>query len=159
MNQDKHQRAAQLLRAARIEGIPSPDEQWLRSHLSDCAACAREEKTLADAIDGFRGVRVAADPEMVRRTSILVRRRAEELKVKRERAIPLWISAAMSAVLVMFTTPLVWSALEWFGRATHVPELAWQFAFLTWWFLPATILTAAAGWQLTTHLRENWGRS
>jgi hypothetical protein len=84
---------------------------------------------------------------MVRRTNLLVRRRAQELQARREQAIPLWISTGMSTVLVFVTAPYAWSLFAGFGRIAHLTNLIWQAGFLTWWFLPATILAAVAGWK------------
>ena len=147
MNPDTHGRARKLLAAATVEGISPVEEQWLKAHLSICKEYTNEASALESAVDAFRSLRVVANDDVVRRTNLLVRRRAQELQARREHTIPLWISVGVSTVLVLVTTPYAWSLFAWFGRITNMPNMVWQAGFLMWWFLPATILAAVAGWK------------
>ena len=156
MNPDTHGRARKLLAAATVEGISLMEEQWLKAHLSTCKECTNEASALESAVDAFRSLHVVANDDMVRRTNLLVRRRAQELQARRKYAIPLWVSAGMSTVLVLVTAPYTWSLFAWFGRSTHLPNLIWQAGFLAWWFLPATILTAIAGWKWIVEPQSEW---
>jgi hypothetical protein len=156
MNPETHGRARKLLAAATVEGISPMEEQWLKAHLSTCEECTKEASALERAVGAFRSLGVVANDDMVRRTNLLVRRRAQELQARREHAIPLWISAGMSTVLVLVTAPYAWSLFSWFGRITHLPNLIWQAGFLAWWFLPATILTAVAGWKRVVEPQSEW---
>src|SRR4030095_1626022 len=97
--------------------------------------------------DSLRLVPVTAPAEMVRRTAFAVRRQAEQRLSQREPAVMLWAAAAISSLSAILTTPYIWAAFAWFGRMFHVGNIVWQLAFLMWWFLPATVLAAAAAWR------------
>lgn len=144
MNLENHERAKKLLTMRRVEGIPEVQEQWLEDHLAHCDACSSAAQALTDAITAVRSFSVTARPEAVRRASAAVRLRAEQMRQERERTIPIWIAAAMSAALAILTTPYTWAAFAWMGRLLHVSDIAWQVGFLMWWFLPATIVGAVA---------------
>ena len=156
MNYETHERARRLLAAATVEGISPMEEQWLKAHLSTCEECTKEASALEGAVVAFRSLRVVANDDMVRRTNLLVRRRAQELQARREHALPLWISVGMSTALVLVTTPYAWSLFAWFGRITYLPNPVWQAGFLMWWFLPATILAAVAGWKRVVEPQSEW---
>jgi hypothetical protein len=147
MKLEDHQRARKLLLASRVEGIASADRQWLDAHLSGCTDCATEASALAHAVDSLRLVPVTAPAEMVRRTSLAVRRQAEQRLSQREPAVMLWVAAAISSLSAILMTPYLWSAFGWLGRMLHVGNIVWQLAFLMWWFMPATVLAAAAAWR------------
>jgi anti-sigma factor RsiW len=159
MNLENHARAKKLLHAARVEGISTGDRQWLDAHLAICAECSKEAAAVSTAIDSLRALSVSAPADMVRRTSLAVHHRTEQRKSKQETAAPLWIAAATSSVWTLLTTPLMWAAFAWFGTLIRVPTSVWQLVFLMWWFTPASVVAAVAGWQ---HVRKrgavlNWG--
>jgi len=155
MNLDSHERAKKLLAADRIEGISADDRTWLDAHLDACHSCSNEANSLVFAIDSLRAHTVSADPDVVRRTTLAVHRRAEQKRQGQESAIPLSIAAATSSVAAVLTTPFAWSAFGWLGQLFHVSDIIWQLGFfLMWWFMPATVLSAIAGWQHTARRRE-----
>jgi hypothetical protein len=147
MSLEEHDRAKKLLACARVEGISTDEQRWLDTHLAGCSACSNEDRTLDAAIASFRMLSVNVDPDTVRRTVLAVHRRAKQLETEREHAGPLCIAAAMSGVWAVLTTPYAWLAFGWLGREFGVSEMSWQLSFLAWWFLPNTILVAAAAWQ------------
>jgi hypothetical protein len=103
---------------------------------------------------------VLASEETVYRTRLAVRRRAEEMRVERARALPLWVAVTVSAAWILLTTPYVWAAFAWLGRAARVPDPVWQGGFVMWWFLPGTVLAAIMAWRPAGRLEfTNWGRS
>ena len=142
-----HERARKLIAAARVEGIPVSERAWLDRHLEACAQCAEEAAAVAAAIDLLRASPVLADADMVRRTRLAVRQRAEDSRIDRVRAVPLWVAAALSVAWMLLTLPYSWWAFAWLGRAARVPEPVWQGTFLMCWFLPATVVTAIIYWQ------------
>jgi hypothetical protein len=155
MKLEDHQRAKKLLPADRIVGISASDRTWLEAHLVACDECSIEAKALGFAIESLRTVAVTADPDAVRRAMLAVHRRAEQMQQERESAIPLSIAAATSIVAAILTTPFAWSAFGWLGHLFHVSDIIWQLGFfLMWWFMPATVLSAIAGWQHTAGRRE-----
>lgn len=147
MNIENHEQARKLLAARRIEGISPIEESWLDDHLAQCDDCSKEADTLALAINSLRAFSVTARPEAVRRASSAVRMRAEQRQQEQQRAIPIWIAAAMSGALAIFTTPYTWALFAWLGRMLQVSDIAWQLGFLMWWFLPASVVAAVVARQ------------
>jgi len=89
----------------------------------------------------------AVNPEVVRRTQELVRRRARQMHEKRVNAVPLWIAAALSVILTIITTPYAWTGVAWLAHVTDTRVVVWQLLFWTWWFMPVTVIGAAAAWR------------
>jgi anti-sigma factor RsiW len=154
MNQEHLQRAKKLLEAERIDGISAEERKWLAEHLETCAACTNEANALAFAVGSLRSVSVTASPDLVRRTSMVLRRRSAQLRQERDRALPLWIAVGIASVWMIVTAPVTWSIFSWLGRTLEVSDLVWELGFLMWWFLPATVLGAAAAWQ---HVGDAYG--
>ena len=147
MNLDSHERARQLLRAAQIEGISEKDRQWLDSHVAVCEACANEASLLSASIASWRALNVTAPAGLLQRTTLAVGRRAEQRRLEREPTLFLWLAAGLATLWAILTTPYVWAAFSWMGRLAHAADIVWQLAFVMWWFLPASVLGAAAGWR------------
>ena len=150
MNPENHERARQLLTACRVEGINSSERAWLESHLATCEECSNAGQALDAVIQSLRSIPVVADSELVRQTRLAVRSRAEEIQASRNRSVPLWIATAVSSVLMIFTSSYVWQIFSWFGMVAGAPGAVRLVGFLVWWFLPATILAAAAAWRHNT---------
>ena len=108
--------------------------------------CSNEMSALTAAIDSLRAVSVSAPDALVHRTSRAVHRLAEQRRLKREPAVFLCLTAVMASMWAILTTPFAWSAFAWLGRLLDVSEATWQIGFLVWWFLPVTVLAAAAAW-------------
>ena len=142
-----HDRARQLIAADRVEGISAAEREWLDRHLEACTPCAEEAEAVAVAIDLLRASPVLADANMVRRTRLALRQRAEHAGIARTRAVPLWIAGALSVAWMFLTIPFGWWAFAWLGHAARVPEPVWQGTFLMCWFLPATLVTAIVAWR------------
>jgi anti-sigma factor RsiW len=147
MKLNNHERARKLLRADPVEGIPAGERDWLEAHLAGCAECSKESTSLAFVIGSLALLSETATPDIVRRTTLAVRRRAEELRNNRKQALPLWIAVGASSLWTMLTAPYIWSGFSWAGRLLHVSDPIWQVAFLMWWFLPCAVLGAVAGWR------------
>jgi anti-sigma factor RsiW len=167
MNLENHEQAKKLLAAAQVEGISASEHHWLEAHLAACSECSSEAQALGAAIELLRELSVTVRPEITLRTRLAVQRRAEQRRLRQESWVPLWIAVAVSSVWIVFTAPYVWSVFAWFGSVLHLPEPIWQLTFLTWWFLPATIVAAVVCWRhaagrkpapvWTTEM--NWGHS
>jgi len=154
MSQEIHDRARKLITVARVEGISARDREWLDGHLAACSQCAGEASAVAAAIQLFRGVPVVASPETVRRTRAAVRERALEMQAQRASSVPLWIAVMVATISMIVTAPYVWWTFAWLGRVIRVPDPAWQVAFLMWWFLPASVLAAAAAFRRNYVINE-----
>jgi hypothetical protein len=147
MNTDHHQRARRLNAAIRVEGISDVDRKWLEEHLQSCSRCADDAQVTEAAIATFRQAGSMISPDVVRRTTLAVRHRAQDLHTRRERAVPLAIATAVSALWVIATLPYTWAAFSWLGQSFALPNAVWQLAFVIWWFSPATVLAGVAAWQ------------
>lgn len=166
LEQSTHHRARRLIAASHVEDISAADRAWLDAHLEACARCSREVFAVADAIRSLRAVPVVAGAQTVWRIRLAVRRRAEELRIERERSVPLWSAVAIAAAWTLVTTPFSWWTFAALGRAARVPEPVWQVSFLLWWFLPATVLAAIVAWRHAGDgmnssrwtARTNWGQ-
>jgi hypothetical protein len=155
MNLENHERARKLMATRRIEGVSSAEETWLDDHLAQCDECSKEAHALALAINSLRTFSVTARPDAVRRASAAVRARAEQIRQQRERAVPIWIAAAMSSAVAILTTPYTWAVFAWLGRLLQVSDITWQVGFLMWWFLPATLAGAIAARRQTVSKQES----
>jgi len=158
MNETNHERARKLLLAALIEDIAPTEREWLEGHLEGCVECAKEADALAAAVGSIQSFPVTASRELVQRTRNLVHMRAEQLAAMRPRSAPLWIATVISSFCMIATAPYVWSVFSWFGRMAHVPVVLPEIGFLMWWFLPATVLAAAAAWRHRHSDILNWGQ-
>ena len=164
---DAHERARRLILAGRVEGVAADERQWLDAHLEQCAACAKESSTVTAVLDSFRAAPVVASDDLVHRTRLAVRRRSEQLAAERARTVPLRIAVAVSAIWTMLALPYTWRTFEWLGRAAGVPDVIWQAGFVSWWFLPATVVAAIVAAQHARGSARNvqwtgqtsWGQS
>jgi hypothetical protein len=157
VNFESHERARTLLAAARVEGISTHDRQWLSEHLAACAECSSEANALSTAIQSLRSLNVTANAEVVRRASLAVQHRAEELRHQRERSVSLWIAAAFSSAWAIVIAPVAWFVCGSLGRTFKAPALLWQLGFLVWWFLPATVVAAVIAWRRAAERSEMGG--
>jgi anti-sigma factor RsiW len=156
MNESNHERARKLLAKVAVEGILAGERDWLDRHLESCVECSTEARALSAAVQSFRAIPIAVSSDLARQTKMAVRMRAQQLQAARARSTPLWIATAISSVCMIVTTPYVWQAFAWLGRVASVPNGVWEVGFLMWWFLPATVLAAAAAFRHTTE--RNWGQ-
>jgi anti-sigma factor RsiW len=154
MNPENHERARQLMAAARIGDITRAERDWLDDHLASCRECAAESTSMDAAISFLRAAHVEASPELLLRTRRAVQQRAVELESAGTSSAPLWIATAVSTICMVLTAPFAWGVFGWAGRLVNIPQPIWQAAFVMWWFLPATLLAAAAAWKKS---EMNWG--
>jgi len=147
MNENLHQRAQRLLAESLVEGIAPPDQAWLGQHLRECADCAREAAATQEALQALRGVPVAVPRDLVARTQMRVRLRAQEAGESSRGGLLLWIITAASWLLGVLSAPLVWRGFAWFGGQFGVPRLALVMGFVLWWTVPAFVAAAAVLYQ------------
>ena len=165
MKPESHARARQLMIEDRIEGIRATERGWLDQHLASCPECSSRAIALDAAVLSLRTLPIAANSDVVEQARLTVRARAQQLQAARERAVPLWIATAFSSVWMIAVIPFVLLIFAWLGRFAHAPGTLSLVAFLVWWFLPATVLGAAAAWRhVTKHdvsswvTQNNWGQ-
>jgi len=147
MNETLHQRAQRLLAESLVEGIAASDQSWLAQHLRECADCAREAAATQDALHALRSVPVSVPRDLVARTQMRVRLRAQENGESSRGSLLLWIITGASWLLGVFSAPLVWRGFAWFGGHFGVPRLALEMGFVLWWTVPALLAAVAVLYQ------------
>ena len=143
MSENLHSRAQQLFSQSLIEGISSADQAWLDAHLGECVACAQEAASTRELLHALRSVPVNAPSDLAARTQMRVRLRAQETAQASSGATILWIIAAASWLLGIFSAPLVWRGVVWIGARLDLPKPVLEFGFVLWWAIPALVAVAA----------------
>ncbi len=147
MNETLHQRAQRLLAESLVEGIAAADQSWLTQHLGECADCARGAADTQNALQALRSVPVSVPRDLVARTQMRVRLRAQEAGEFSRANLFLWIITAASWLLGVFSAPLVWRGFAWFGGHFGVPRLALEMGFALWWGIPALLAVGVVLYQ------------
>jgi len=141
MNGDVHERAARLLAERRVVTLAREDEQWLATHLADCAGCSAEDVRVAEALSALRAMQISVPRNLAGRTQLRVRLRAEELREHAPANRLVWAVAVMSWIFGLASAPLVWRGFEWLGGELHLPKLVWATGVVLWWAVPALVAT------------------
>ena len=147
MIENLHLRAQRLLAESLVEGITARDQAWLAQHLRECADCSREAAATQDLLQALRSVPVSVPRDLVARTQLRVRLRAQEAGESSRSGLLLWIITAASWLLGVLSAPLVWRGFAWFGGQFGVPSLALEMGFVLWWTVPALLAAAAVLYQ------------
>jgi predicted anti-sigma-YlaC factor YlaD len=152
MIQDIHEQARILLSDQQELG---PAEQaFLQEHLRTCTACREYDEGIEQLIRALHLIPLAARPGLVRSTQATVRRRAAELRHKRER---LWLVIASCVFVSLFalaSTAFLWRGFAWLGHWAQVSDAVWQVGFVVFWIAPtvaASFLFLARGTHLADH--------
>ncbi len=141
MNTKPHDRAHALIAASSVEGVTPPDASWLQDHLVACTECARYAEASTLSRQALHSLSFRVSPALVAATQARVRMRAEELRERDQRLIPVVISCVLAFAIGVMTTPLMWQAFAWIGGVIHLPALLWQTGFVLTWFAPAILAT------------------
>ena len=139
MSENLHARAKQLMMQALIEGLQPAEEAWLCEHQASCEECAREAAAGEESERALRSVAVLVPRDLAARTQLRVRLRAEEMTRTAEGSFWVWMVAAASWLLGLFSAPLVWRVFAWAGGSFGVPKLALEVGFVLWWTVPALV--------------------
>jgi hypothetical protein len=143
MTDNPHVRAQEYFPKSLVEGISPADRTWLDQHLRDCPDCAREIVSTQDVLAALRNVPIAMPRDLVARTQLRVRLRAQEAAQISQSNFLLWVITGISWLLGIFSAPLVWRAFAWMGAHFSVPKLALEMAFVLWWIVPALFAVGA----------------
>jgi len=142
MNDNLHERAQRLLAESVVEGLRPADEIWLREHLAECPACAREAAATQNVLHALRSVPVSLPRDLAARTQLRVRLRAQQTSPAANGSFWLWVVTAASWLLGVFSAPLVWRGFAWLGANFGLPKLALEFGFVLWWTVPPLLAAA-----------------
>lgn len=141
MTNDLHARAQKLLAQQHIEPLTPADAKFLDTHLADCESCAAEQLKLRESLSTLRSLHIDLPRNLVSRTQLRVRMRAEELREHSPVNRLIWAVAAMSWIFGLATAPLVWRGFAWLGSELHLPRLVWITGVALWWAVPALVAT------------------
>ena len=143
MTENLHTRAQEFFARSLLEGISSGDRAWLDQHLRDCPDCTREIVLTQDVLGALRRIPIPVSRDLVARTQLRVRLRAQESAQTAHSNFLLWVITGMSWLLGIFSAPLVWRGFAWMGAHFSIPKLALEFAFVLWWIVPALFAVGA----------------
>jgi len=147
MNPQDHERARRLIDTRVVEGLSTPERQWLDAHLAECLECHALAHANESAVQVLRSHVVRVDPALVSQTQARVRLRARELRENHARLRALWISCTLSWLMGALTAPLLWQAIAWLGRRLDWSQAIWITLFGICWIAPATAVAAVLAWQ------------
>jgi predicted anti-sigma-YlaC factor YlaD len=144
---DVHERARKLIAWAGPEALSGGDRfspqasanAWLAAHLETCAPCRAFADNAAETIRGMRAISIAAGRSLVSTTQMNVRRRALELRRRRERLGMVLVSCIAVTVGALVSTFILWRGFEWLGVREDLPSSVWQVAFLVFCVMPALV--------------------
>jgi predicted anti-sigma-YlaC factor YlaD len=158
MTGNPHERARKIIALAGAEDLGG-QQDWLRAHVQECAACRAYAEAAFRAVRVLRSQPLAADSGLVRATQMRVRSRALELRQRRERMWLVWLSCLFVGVSAAITTPLFWRAFAWMGEWAGVSSWVWQSGFTFVWIVPALVVSAillTRGSHLTNNGEQQW---
>lgn len=117
---------------------------------------AEREKALARDAIGSLGV--GARTSLVNRTHRVVRERARQISIRREKIRSLWVPLTVCAAMVVILVTAVWSLLDEYELTpTGMPDASDQYMVLLLWFLPASAALLAMVWFRRVHSRRSSG--
>ncbi len=151
MNEDVHERARRLIDMERVEGLTPADRSWLADHLAACEMCAGSAAQTEAALRALRTASVSLPRGLAASAQLIVRRRAEELRAQHARNVALVIGCTLSWVIGVASAPLVWKVCAWLGATLDLPRVVWVLGFVTWWFVPLSVMGLVVLW-----LRRRW---
>lgn len=157
MTRVSHQEARQLI--ALGEGLSPTQQNSLRLHFAECAACRDYAEAAGRVVRTLRSYPLAADSDLVRSTQMRVRALSLELRQQQERAWLVCLSCLFVGLSAAITTPFFWRAFQWFGSLAGVSNWIWQAGFISFWILPALVVSAlllARGTHWNHHRAGQW---
>jgi hypothetical protein len=154
MSGSNHAHAQELIALSSGQDLSEAEQEWLRAHLQECAACNEYAEAVGRTVSVLRSRPLAADFSMVEATRWRVRARAEQLRQQRERAWLVCLSCLFVGFSAIITTPLFWRACAWAGERAGISDWIWQAGFAFFWAAPALVVSAlllAHGTHLTSN--------
>lgn len=120
-------------------GISVAQQNWLRAHLEECAACRDYADAAGGVVRALRSQPVAADFSLVRATQMRVRSRALELRRQQERLWVICVCCVAVTLVTASTTAVLWRGFAWLGQEARLPGPVWQFGLLAVGLMPAIV--------------------
>lgn len=157
MTQDMHDRARKIL--AIRQPLSDAEQNWLRTHLEECASCRDYRDLAAQVVSAVRSIPLAADSRLVRATQMRVRFHASRLRETRERMWLVGIACLGVGLSATLTLPLLWRMFSWMGAWAGVSTVVWQAGFVIFFVAPAlavSVLLVARGTHVSSHGEKQW---
>jgi hypothetical protein len=156
MNQNAHDEACGLI--ALGGGLSDAQQEWLLTHLEQCAGCRHYAHLVNEVVCALRSVPMAADPRLVRATQMRVRFHENRLQQMRQRLWLIGLACLGVGLSASLTAPFLWRIFEWLGQWAGVSNVVWQAAFMLFFILPG-LFVAVLLLGRVAQLRQNDERS
>ena len=140
MTRSVHDEARKLIALAGGERLSAAEQNWLRSHLEQCAACSDYVEAASRVVRALRSLPVAADSRLVRATQMRVRFHASRLRETRERMWLVGFACVGVGVSAALTAPLLWRLFAWMGEWAGISSPLWRAGFMFFWIAPALVV-------------------
>ena len=150
MTHNEHERARELIA---LGGLDDAKQNWLGSHLRECAACREYADATGQVVRAVRSLTIAADAWLVRATQKRVRFHAARLREARARMWLVGTACLGVGLSATITVPLAWRLFAWMGHSAGVSSLVWQAGFAFFWVVPALVVSALL-MERGTHLAD-----
>jgi len=137
MQTDLHNEMRQIIDNSLV-GEASPEQQQaLRKHLLECAACQKYASDSRRAIVSLNGFSFAADPGLTEKVHAALALRAQQLQTtrpNRKRILQISLAALLLTIVGSFAALQVNGAL---AAALHLPLVQAQAGLVTLWIAPS----------------------
>ena len=137
MQTDLHNDMRQIIDNSLV-GEASPEQQQaLRKHLLECAACQKYASDSRRAIVSLNGFSFAADPGLTKKVHAALALRAQQLQTtrpNRKRILQISLAALLLTIVGSFAALQVNGAL---ATALHLPLVQAQAGLVTLWIVPS----------------------
>jgi hypothetical protein len=109
----------------------------------------RIERDMALAREAMTSLEMGARASLVNRTRRVVRERARQMSMRRDKLRSLWVPLVVCASMLMILITAVWTLLDEYELSPiGMPDASDQYMVLLFWFLPASAaLLAMVGFR------------
>ena len=140
MTQSLHDEVRRLI-ATSASDLSEARQALLQAHLQDCGPCRDYAAATAEIVRALRGVPLAADPRLVRKTQASVRAHAVALRQRQQWLSLVALACPLVGLSAAITTPLVWRAFQWMGTYAGLSRTLWQMGFTFYWVAPSLLVS------------------
>ena len=140
MTQSSHDEVRRLI-ATSASDLSEAQQALLQAHLQDCGPCRDYAAATAEIVRALRGVPLAADPRLVRKTQACVRAHAFALRQRQQWLSLVALACPLVGLSAAITTPLVWRGFQWMGTYAGLSRTLWQLEFTFYWVAPSLLVS------------------
>lgn len=139
MTNRSHDRARDLITLSFVEGLTPAEENWLQEHLGGCAECAEFAEGAGATRSALRSLSFRTNPALSAVTQALVSQRAQELRERDHRVMPVLVACVVAIAVAAVSTPFVWDGFAALSGRFELSSVAWRAVFAIVWFAPAVL--------------------